>query len=162
MFVLGCATELGLIDREDLEEIRRGNDLDKYAMKIGLALVNLCGNLGEVRYEATMAATRFVRSQTKEEYNVNHVLRKIKKRFVCTEKDDEGEIIEKKKRTETTILNEKTSGHELTSTVNVSAEGNNLGDFVSSMFVDEDYVVFPEFEILETHDVNGVIELLDD
>ena len=50
LFVLGCATELGLIDREDLDEIRRGNDLNKYAMKIGLALVNLCRNLGEVRY----------------------------------------------------------------------------------------------------------------
>ena len=108
------------------------------------------------------SAIRFVRSQTKEEYHVNHVLRKIKKRFVCTEKDDEGDIIEKKKRIETTILNEKTSRHELTSTVNVSAEGNNLGDFVSSMFVEEDDVVFPEFEISETHDVNGVIELLDD
>ena len=96
----------------------------------------------EVRYEATMAATRFVRSQTKEEYNVNHVLRKIKKQLVCTEKDDEGEIIEKKKRIETTILNERTSRHELTSTINVSAEGNNLGDFASSMFVDEDDVVF--------------------
>ena len=164
-FILGCAAELGLINKEDMDEIRKGNDLDKFATKIALALVNLCGNLSEVRYEATMAATRFVRSQTKEEYNVNNVLRKAKRRFVGTDDnndEEEGEIVEKKKRIETTIINEKTSNHELMSTVNVSAEGDNLGNFVSSMFVDD--VVFPEFEILETHhDVNGgVIELLDD
>ena len=84
-----------------MDEIRKGNDLDKFATKIGLALVNLCGNLSEVRYEATMAATRFVRSQTKEEYNVNNVLRKVKKRSTCTTDNDdeeEGEIVEKKKK----------------------------------------------------------------
>ena len=140
-----------------MKEIRKGNDLDKFAMKIALALINLCGNLSEVRYEATMAATRFVRSQMKEEYNVNNVLRKVKKRFICTDNDDEeeGEIIEKKKRIETVVLNEKTSKHELTSTVNVQSEGVALGDFVSSMFV-----IFPEFEILET--TNDIEELLDD
>ena len=145
-----------------MDEIRKGNDLDKFATKIGLALVNLCGNLSEVRYEATMAATRFVRSQTKEEYNVNNVLRKVKKRFTCTDNDDEeeGEIIEKKKRIETTIINEKTSNHELTSTVNVS-ERVGLGDFMASMFVDDDDVVFPEFEILEIN-TNSFNELLDD
>ena len=145
-----------------MDEIRKGNDLDKFATKIGLALVNLCGNLSEVRYEATMAATRFVRSQTKEEYNVNNVLRKVKKRFTCTDNDDEeeGEIIEKKKRIETTIINEKTSNHELTSTVNVS-ERVGLGDFMASMLVDDDDVVFPEFEILEIN-TNSFNELLDD
>ena len=92
-----------MITREDTKEIRKGNDLDKFAMKIALALINLCGNLSEIRYEATMAATGFVRSQMKEEYNVNNVLRKVKKRFVCTDNNDEeeGEIIEKKKRIET-------------------------------------------------------------
>ena len=142
-------------------KLEKGTNLDKFAMKIGLALVNLCGNLSEVRYKATMAATRFVRSQTKEEYNVNNVLRKTKKRFTCTDNDDEeeGEIIEKKKRIETTIINEKTYNHELTSTVNVS-ERIGLGDFMSSMFVDDD-VVFPEFEILEIN-TNSFNELLDD
>ena len=92
-----------------MKEIRKGIDLDEFAAKIALALTNLCGNLSEVRHEATMAATRFVRSRMKEEYNVNNVLRKVEKRFICTENEgeEEGEIVEKKKRIETTILNEK-------------------------------------------------------
>ena len=144
-----------------MKEIRKGNDLDELATKIALALTNLCGNLCEVRYEATMAATRFVRSQMKEEYNVNNVLRKVKKRFICTENEDEeeGEIIEKKKRIETTILNEKTSKHELTSTVNVPSEGIGLGDFVSTMFADDDDIIFPEFEIVENaNEMNGLLD----
>ena len=97
------------LNLEDMKEIRKGNDLDKFATKIALALTNLCGNLSEVRHEATMAATQFVRSQMKEEYNVNNVLRKVKKRFICTENEDEeeSEIVEKKKRIETTILDKK-------------------------------------------------------
>ena len=151
-----------MITREDTKEIRKGNDLDKFAMKIALALINLCGNLSEIRNEATMAVTRFIRSQMKEEYNVNNVLRKVKIRFVCNDNNDkeEGEIVEKKKRIEPVVLNEKTSKHELTSTVNVQSEGVALGDFVSSMFVDDDDVIFPEFEILET--TNDTEELLDD
>ena len=97
----------------------------------------------------------------KEEYNVNNILRKVKKRFVCTDNNDEEEGEKKKKRIETIVLNEKTSKHELTSTVNVQSEGVALGDFVSSMFVDDnDVVIFPEFEILET--TNNIEELLDD
>ena len=144
-----------------MKEIRKGNDLDKFATKIALALTNLCGNLCEVRYKATMAATRFVRSQMKEEYNVNNVLRKVNKRFICTENEDEeeGEIIEKKKRIETTILNEKTYKHELTSTVNIPSEGIGLGDFVSTMFVDDDDIIFPEFEIVENeNEMNGLLD----
>ena len=57
-------------------------------------------------------------------------------------------------------MNEKTSKHELTSTVNVQSEGVALGDFVSSMFFVDDDIIFPEFEILET--TNDIEELLDD
>ena len=82
------------------------------------------------------------------------------KKIMCTENEDEeeGEIVEKKKRIETTILNEKTSQHVLTSTVNVPSEGIVLGDFVSTMFDDD--IIFPEFEIVEN--ANEMNELSDD
>ena len=121
-------------------------------MKVALALVNLCGNMKDVRYEPTMAAMSFIRSITNDDYNVNNILRK-KSKFTSTENSDdkeEGEIIEtKRKRLESSILNKKTSTmkHELTSTVNVP-ENFNLDDFVS-IFIEDDDDIFPEFEIRE-------------
>ena len=75
-FFVGCSNDLGLISREDVEEIRGGKDLDNKAMKAVLSLVNLCGNMKDIRYEPTMAALSFVRSITNNEYNVNNTLRK--------------------------------------------------------------------------------------
>ena len=127
-----------------MNEIRKGENLDDKAMKVALALVNLCGNMKDARYEPTMAAMSFIRSITNDEYNVNNILRK---KSECTttsmensgDDKEEGEVIEpKRKRLESGVLNEKTSTmkHELTSTVNVP--GNfNLDDFVS-IFIDDD------------------------
>ena len=149
---VGCSNELGLITRKDVDEIRKGENLDRKAMKVALALVNLCGNMKDVRYEPTMAAMSFIRSITNDDYNVNNILRK-KSKFTSTENSDdkeEGEIIEpKRNRLESSILNKKTSTmkHELTSTVNVS-ENFNLDDFVS-IFIEDDDDIFPEFEIRE-------------
>ena len=87
-----------------MEEIREGKDLDEKVMKVALSLVNLCGNMKDVRYEPTMAAMSFVRSITNDEYNINNVLRKKSKYTTNTENGDdkeeeeEGEIIEPKKR----------------------------------------------------------------
>ena len=87
-----------------MEEIREGKDLDEKAMKVALSLVNLCGNMKDIRYEPTMAAMSFVRSITNDEYNINNVLRKKSKYTTNTENGDdkeeeeEGEIIEPKKR----------------------------------------------------------------
>ena len=96
-------------------------------MKTALALVNLCGNMRDVRYEPTMAATSFVRLLTNDEYNVNNTLRKRSKCVVNStengdddKEEEEGEIIKepKKRRIESEIVNKKTSltKHELTST----------------------------------------------
>ena len=102
-----CSNDLGLINREDVEEIREGKDLDKKAMKAALSLVNLCGNMKDVRYEPTVAAMSFVRSITNDEYNINNVLRKKSKCTTTTrntengdDKEEEGEIIEPKKKEE--------------------------------------------------------------
>ena len=156
-FFVGCSNDLGLISREDVEEIRGGKDLDNKAMKVALSLVNLCGNMKDIRYEPTMAALSFVRSITNDEYNVNNTLRKKSKCVISTEngndkeeEEEEGEIVEpRKKRLESSVLNEKTSitKHELTSTVNVP-RNFDLDNFVSVLIDDDDFFL-PEFEIRE-------------
>ena len=157
---VGCSNDLGLINREDVEEIRKGEDLDNKALKTALALVNLLGNMKDIRYEATMAAISFIRSITNDEYNVNYVLRKKSKYNTNTENGDdkeeeeeEGEIVEelpKKMRLESTVVNEKTSltKHELTSSVNVP-KNFDLDDFVQGLVDDDDDFFLPEFEIRE-------------
>ena len=157
-FFVGCSNDLGLINRENVEEIRRGENIDTNAMKTALALVNLCGNMKDVRLEPTMAAMSFVRSLTNDEYNVNNTLRKKSKCDISStengddkeEEEEEGEIIEpKKRRLESSVINKKTSltKHELTSTVNVP-RNFDLDDFVS-VLVDDDDFFLPEFEIRE-------------
>ena len=141
-----------------MDEIREGKDLDNKAMKVALSLVNLCGNMKDDRYEPTMVAMSFVRSITNDEYNINNTLRKKSKCIISTEdgsddvEEEEGEVTEpKKKRLESSVLNEKTSTtkHELTSTVNV-LENFNLDDFVSVLIDnDDDDFFLPEFEIRE-------------
>ena len=154
----GCSNNLGLINREDVDQIRKGEDLDNKALKVALSLVNLCGNMTDIRYEPTMAAMSFVRLLTNDEYNVNYTLRK-KSKFTTTtggdsgggdDKEEEEEVIEPKRmRIESEVVNKKTSTikHELTSTVNVN-ENFKLDDFVS-VLVDNDDFFLPEFEIRE-------------
>ena len=91
-------------------------------MKIALSIVNLLGNMEDVRHGPTLSAMNFVRSLTNEEYNVNNMLRKRGK-FICIQDSDdkEGEIVDtkKKKRIESTVHNERFSSmeHELSSSV---------------------------------------------
>ena len=141
-----------------MDEIRKGEDLDNKALKVALSLVNLCGNMKDIRYEPTMAAMSFVRSLTNDEYNINNTLRKKSKYTTTTEnsgggddkeEEEEGEAIEpKRRRIESEVVNKKTSTvkHELTSTVNVR-ENFNLDDFVSDLIDDDDDFFLPEFEI---------------
>ena len=152
---VGCSNNLGLINKEDVEQIRKGEDLDSKAFKTALSLVNLCGNMVDIRHEPTMAAMSFVRSLTNDEYNVNRMLRK-KSSFTTTTTeeensgDKEGEVEPKRRRVESEMVNKKTSTvkHELTSTVNVP--GNfDLDDFVQVLADDNDDFLFPEFEIVE-------------
>ena len=147
---VGCSNDLGLINREDVEDIRGGKDLDNKALKVALSLINLYGNMKDIRYEPTMAAMTFLRSITNDKYNINNTLRKKSKCIVSTEKngndnkeeEEEGEIIEgpeKKRRLESEVINKKTSmtKHELTSTVNVP-RNFDLDDFVSDLIDDDD------------------------
>ena len=155
---VGCSNNLGLINKEDVEQIRKGEDLDSKAFKTALSLVNLCSNMTNIRHEPTMAAMSFVRSLTNDEYNVNHTLRKKSSSSFTTTTtteeensgDKEGEVEPKRRRVESEIVNKKTSTvkHELTSTVNVP--GNfDLDDFVQVLADDNDDFLFPEFEIVE-------------
>ena len=141
-----------------MDQIRKGEDLDNKALKAALSLVNLCGNMTDIRYEPTMAAMSFVRSLTNDEYNVNYTLRK-KSKFTTTTGENSGggddkeeEVIEPKRmRMESEVVNKKTSTikHELTSSVNVN-ENFKLDDFVQVLVDDDDDDFFlPEFEIRE-------------
>ena len=103
---VGCSNDLGLINREDVEDIRGGRDLDNKVFKVALSLLNLHGNMKDIRHEPTMAAMSFVCSLTNDDYNINNILRKKSKYTVSTEnnenggddnkeeEEEEGEIIE--------------------------------------------------------------------
>ena len=157
-----------------MDEIRKGEDLDNKALKVALSLVNLWGNMKDIRYEPTMVAMSFVRSLTNDEYNINNTLRKKSKYTTTTEnssggddkeEEEEGEVIEpKRRRIESEVINKKMSTikHELTSTVNVR-ENFNLDDFVSDLIDDDDDDDFflPEFEIREDR-TNDDTKLLDE
>ena len=168
---VGCSNDLGLINQEDANEIRKGVDLNDKAMKVALSLVNLCGNMKDARYEPTMAAMSFIHSITNDEYNINNILRKKSKCTTSTESSsgddkEEGEVIEpERKKLESTILNKKTSimKHQLTSTVNVPKKFN-LDDFISTLIDDDDDFFFPEFKIREDIERtnNDTILLLED
>ena len=146
-----------------MEDIRGGKDLDTKAFKVALSLINLHGNMKDIRHEPTMAAMSSIRSITNDDYNINNTLRKKSKSIVSTEKnggddnkeeEEEGEIIEgpekKRRRLESKVINIKTSTikHELTSTVNVP-RNFDLDDFVSDLIDDDDDFFLPEFEIRE-------------
>ena len=166
-FFVGCSNELGLINRENVEEIRRGEKIDTNAMKTALALINLFGNMKDIRLEPTMAAISFVRALTNDDYNVNNTMRKRSKCNISSaengdDKEEEGEIIvePKKRRLESSIINKKTSltKHELTSTVKVS-ENFDLDDFVSDLIDDDDGDFFlPEFEIREDNEDTKLLD----
>ena len=148
-----------------MEDIRGGRDLDNKAFKVALSLLNLHGNMKDIRHEPTMAAMSFVRSLTNDDYNINNTLRK-KSKYTTTaenssggddnkEEEEEGEVVEggpekKRRRIESEVTNKKTSmtKHELTSTVNVP-KNFDLDDFVSDLIDDDDDFFLPEFEIRE-------------
>ena len=166
-FFVWCSNDLGLINRENVEEIRRGEKIDTNAMKTALALINLFGNMKDIRLEPTMAAISFVRSLTNDDCNVNNTMRKKSKCNISSaengdDKEEEGEIIvePKKRRLESSVINKKTSltKHELTSTVNVS-ENFDLDDFVSDLIDDDDGDFFlPEFEIREDNEDTKLLD----
>ena len=96
--LLDCSDDLGLLSKEDVEDIRGEKELDKYAMKIALSIVNLCGNMKDVRHGPTLSAMNLIRSITSDEYNVNNMLRKRGK-FICIQDSDnegleDGEILD--------------------------------------------------------------------
>ena len=157
-YFLDCSNDLGLISKEDIGNIRKGEDLDKYVMKIALSLVNLFGNMRDIRHEPTLSAINFIRSVSSNEYNINNMLRKRAK-FTCIQDsdDEEGEIVEsKKRRVESTVHNERFAEmkHELSSSVRVS-QPFNLEDFVS-IFIDDTDDIFPEFDISETPNLDDL------
>ena len=152
-----------------MEEIRRGEKIDTNAMKTALALINLFGNMKDIRLDPTMAAISFVRTLTNDDYNVNNTMRKRSKCNISSgaengdDKEEEGEIIvvePKKRRLESSIINKKTSltKHELTSTINVS-ENFDLDDFVSDLIDDDNGDFFlPEFEIREDNEDTKLLD----
>ena len=51
---------------------------------MALSLINLHGNMKDIRREPTMAAMSFIRSITNDDYNINNTLRKKSKCVVST------------------------------------------------------------------------------
>ena len=87
-----CSTKLGLMDKEDVKKIRKGENLDNIALKMALSVVSLCTNIHSIRSEPTKKAIEFIQSITNGDYNVNRIIRKKPKLSYRESSYEDGEV----------------------------------------------------------------------
>ena len=100
---------MGLINKEDVKKIRKGENLDNIALKMALSVVSLCTNMHSIRSEPTKKAIEFIQSITNGDYNVNRIIRKKSKLSYRESSYEDGEVtpdrIELGEPSKTTIEN---------------------------------------------------------
>ena len=77
----GCSTKLGIINKEDIEKLRKGENIDQIALKMSLGIIALCENLHGIRSEPTKRAIDFLQGITNGDHNINRIIRKKPKIF---------------------------------------------------------------------------------
>ena len=146
-FFLGCSTKLGLLNKEEVESVRNGEDLDKIAMKMSLALVSLCTNFNCVRNEPTKRAIEYLQCTSNGDYNFNKIVRKRARITYVEEEssDEEGEIVD---RIETENVDQNTIEHNIECSV-VVAKDFDIDDFVEDVIEGEEGEIFNNFKVGE-------------
>ena len=145
-FFLECSTKLGLLTKEEVVAIRNGDDLDKVAMKMALALVSLCTNLNCVRSKPTKNAIDYLQCVTNGNYNVNKMIRK-KARIIYESDDEDGEIVTNRVE----IVDEsakKSNEYDIECSV-VVAKDFDLDDFVEDIVQEGEGDLFSNLRVGE-------------
>ena len=145
-FFLGCSTKLGLLTKDEVESVRNGEDLDKIAMKMSLALVSLCTNFNRIRNEPTKRAMEYLQCTSNGNYNFNKIVRKKARITYVEEDDDEGEIVD---RIETENINQNIIEHNIECSV-VVAKDFDIDDFLADVIEGEEGgEIFNNFRVTE-------------
>ena len=130
----GCSTKLGIINKDDVEEIRKGENVDKISLKMALGIISLCTNLHSIRNEPTKKAIDFLQSITNGNYNVNKIIRKRPRLTYRESSVEDGEITAE--RIETKKVNESTIEHKVECSITIPKDFD-LDDFVSDIVEEE-------------------------
>ena len=117
-----------------MEEIRKGENVDKIALKMALGIVALCTNLHSIRNEPTKKAIEFLQSITNGNYNVNRVIRKRPRLSYRESSVEDGEITAD--RIETKKVSESTIEHNVECSITIPKDFD-LDDFVSDVVEEE-------------------------
>ena len=144
-FFLGCSTKLGLLTKDEVESVRNGEDLDKIAMEMSLALVSLCTNFNRIRNEPTKRAIEYLQCTSNGNYNFNKIVRK-KARITYVEEDDDEEIVD---RIETENIDQNIIEHNIECSV-VVAKDFDIDDFLADVIEGEEGgEIFNNFRVTE-------------
>ena len=130
----GCSTKLGIVNKEEVEEIRKGENVDKIALKMALGIVALCVNLNGIRNEPTKKAIEFLQSITNGNYNVNKIIRKRPRLSFREFSVEDGEITAD--RVVTKKVSESTIEHNVECSITIP-NNFDLDDFVSDIVEEE-------------------------
>ena len=145
-FFLGCSTKLGLLTKDEVESVRNGEDLDKIAMKMSLALVSLCTNFNRIRNEPTKRAMEYLQCTSNGNYNFNKIVRKKARITYVEEDDEEGEIVD---RIETENIDQNIIEHNIECSV-VVAKDFDIDDFLADVIEGEEGgEIFNNFRVTE-------------
>ena len=122
------------MSKEEVKDIRKGENLDNIALKMALSVISLCTNLHSIRNEPTKKAIEFVQSITNGDYNVNRVIRKKPKLSYRESSYEDGEIIPN--RIESEEVSKSTIEHNVECSMTIQKEFD-LDDFVSDVIEGE-------------------------
>ena len=117
-----------------MEDIRKGENMDKIALKMALSIIALCTNLHSIRNEPTKKAIDFLQSITNGNYNVNRVIRKRPRLSYRESSVEDGEIIPN--RIETEEVSKSTIEHNVECSITIPKDFD-LDDFVSDIIEEE-------------------------
>ena len=133
-FFLGCSTKLGLLTKDKVESVRNGEDLDKIAMKMSLALVSLCTNFNRIRNEPTKWAMEYLQCTSNGNYNFNKIVRKKARITYVEEESSDEEIVD---RIETENIDQNIIEHNIECSV-VVAKDFDIDDFLADVIEGEE------------------------
>ena len=124
------------MDKDEVEDIRKGENVDKIAMKMALGIVSLCTNLRYIRNEPTKKAIDYIQCITNGNYNINKMMRKKPRLTYRGESSvEDGEIAPN--RIESTEISKSTTEYNVECSVTIP-KGFDLDDFVEGVIEGEE------------------------
>ena len=121
---------MGIINKEDIEKLRKGENIDQIALKMSLGIIALCENLHGIRSESTKRAIDFLQGITNGDHNINRIIRKRPKLSFREFSVEDGEITAD--RIVTKKVSENTIEHNVECSITIPPNFD-LDDFVADV-----------------------------